>query len=172
MVGLWAGGDDTGAGGGAAMRRVVLAAGFLAGFGGVAAAAEPSLCGAGETVFYSCAVGHKVVSICGGDGKASYYFGVPGKVEMSSQALSFAERGFSGGGETQVSFRNGAYSYVVFDKTVRTSFSSGGQNDPESSSGLVVLKGGRAVSSSVCGSDAAISGDAGKVIPKGAFVEH
>ncbi len=172
MVGLWAGGDYVGAGGGAAMKRVVLAAGFLAGFGGVAAAAEPSLCGAGETVFYSCAVGHKVVSICGGDGKASYYFGVPGKVEMSSQALSFAERGFSGGGETQVSFRNGAYSYVVFDKTVRTSFSAGGHNDAESTSGLVVKKNGKEISAMTCATDAMMSADASKVISKGDFIEH
>ena len=138
MGGLWAGGDDLWANA-RAMRRVGLGAvvGLVA-FGGVAVAAEPSLCGVGETVLYSCAVGHKVVSICGGDGKATYYFGKPGKIEMSSQALHFAETGFSGGGETQVSLTNGAYSYIVYDKTVRTSFSSGGQNDPESSSGLVV----------------------------------
>ncbi len=173
MVGLWTGGDDVWAYA-CAMRRVGLVAvlGLVGASGAMAAPAVPSMCDAGATALFSCAVGHKVVSICGEGGKATYYYGVPGKVEMSSQALVFAERMFSGGGETQISFANGAYSYVVFDKTVRTSFSADGHNDPDSTSGLVVLKGGKTLSAKACASDATISADASKMIQAGAFVEH
>ena len=124
---------------------MVWAAVFVCGVvacGWAGAAAEPSMRGAGETVLFSCVVGHKVVSVCGAGGKATYYYGSSVKVEISARALSFAERAYSGGGETQICFRNGEYIYIVYDKTVRTSFSSEGHNDPDSSSGLVVEKGG------------------------------
>ena len=173
MGGLWAGGYDFRAYAGA-LRGVAVLAAVLGGLAaaGAASAAEPSLCGVGETVLFTCAVGHKVVSVCGGDGKATYDYGTPGKIEMSSQALQMAERMFSGGGETQISLTNGAYSYIVYDKTVRTSFSSDGHNDPDSTSGLVVLKGGKTISAKTCGTDATISADASKVIQKGDFIEH
>ncbi len=170
MVGIRTRGDDFWACAGQVMRAAVV--GVVACGWAPAAAAEPSMCAAGQTPLFTCAVGHKIVSICGVGGRATYYYGVPGKVEMSSQALSFAERAYSGGGETQISFRNGAYSYVVYDKTVRTSFSSDAHNDPDFSSGLVVEKGGKVLSAKTCASDATISAEAGKVIPAGSFVEH
>ena len=140
--------------------------------GAAACAAEPSLCGGGETPLFTCPVGKKVVSICGSGGKATYHFGRPGRVEMSSDALSFAETAFSGGGETQISFRNGAYIYIVYDKTTRTSFSSDGHHDPDFSSGLVVQKSGKTISALACGTDATISPDASRVIKAGSFIEH
>ena len=137
-----------------------------------AAPAQPSLCGGAETTLFSCPVGQKIVSVCSAGGKATYRYGTLGKVELSSQALSFAETAFSGGGETQISFRNGAYSYIVYDKTTRTSFSSDGHNDPDFTSGLVVQENGKTVLAEECGADATISADAGHVIHAGAFVAH
>ena len=91
---------------------------------------------------------------------------------MSSDKRSIAEHGFSGGGETQISFKNESYSYIVYDKTTRTAFSSDGHNDPDSTSGLVVQKNGKTISAAECGSDATISADAGHVIQPGAFIAH
>ena len=133
---------------------------------------EPSLCSPGATPLFTCAIGAKIVSICNAGGKAAYYFGKPERVEMSSKALSVASQGFSGGGETQIYFKNGAYTYIVYDRTERTSFSAGGPNSPDSSSGLSVLKGDKTISDTACGSDATISADATRIIPEGPYVEH
>ena len=121
---------------------------------------------------FVCPVGRKLVSVCGQGGKATYRYGSSGKVELSSQALTMAERSFSGGGETQVYFRNGPFTYLVYDKTVRTSFSSNGRHDPDFTSGLVVLKEGHVVSSKQCGTDASISAAAGRMMPTGGFIAH
>ena len=153
------------------LRRWVAVLGAAFGLVGGAVAAEPSLCRVGEAALFTCALGTKIVSVCSGEGRATYYYGSMGKVEMTSSSLVFAATGFSRGGESQISFRNGAYTYVVYDKTVRTSFSPGGRNDPESTSRLV-LKGKKAVSTKGCGSDATISVNASKLITKGTFVEH
>ena len=130
------------------------------------------LCSAQETVLFVCPVGRKLVSVCGQADKATYRYGSPGKVELSSQALTTAERSFSGGGETQIYFKNGQFTYLVYDKTARTSFSPSGQNDPGFTSGLVVLKNGRVVSPRKCGADASVSAIAGRIIPSGGFIEH
>ena len=138
----------------------------------VAAASNPSLCKAGETPLFSCPIDRKVVSICSDGAKATYYFGSPDHIELSSQALSMADHMFSGGGETQISFSRGEYGYIVYDKTIRTSFSADEQNDPESTSGLVVQKNGKTVSTKQCGLDAAISSGARRFIKPGPFMEH
>ena len=137
-----------------------------------AAPPPPSLCGGGDTVLFTCQVGKKLVSVCDAGGKATYYFGKPGHVEMSSAALSIANRGFSGGGETQISVHNNAYAYIVYDKTMRTSFSPDGHNDPDFTSGLVVQKNGKTISTLECGSDTTIAEKASQVIRTGPFVEH
>lgn len=130
------------------------------------------LCAPQETAVFVCPVGRKLVSVCGQGDKATYRYGSPGKVELSSQALTTAERSFSGGGETQIYFNNGQFTYLIYDKTVRTSFSADGRNDPDFTSGLVVLKGGHAVSIRKCGTDASISAAASHIIPAGGFIEH
>ena len=153
-------------------KTLVSTVSLLAWSAATAASARTTLCGAGETPLFSCPGGPDMVSVCSAGGKATYRYGTLGKVELSSQALSFAETAFSGGGETQISFRNGAYSYIVYDKTTRTSFSSDGHDDPDFTSGLVVQENGKTVLAEECGADATISADAGHVIRAGAFVAH
>ena len=138
----------------------------------VAAASNPSLCKAGETPLFSCSIDHKVVSICSDGAKATFYFGSRNHIELSSQALSMADHMFSGGGETQISFSRGDYGYIFYDKTIRTSFSADGRNDPESTSGLVVQKDGKTVSTKQCSLDAAISSDAHRFIKPRPFMQH
>ena len=113
-----------------------------------------------------------MVSVCQQRGKATYLYGSPGKIELSSQTLMMSDRTFSGGDETQIYLKNGIFTYLVYDKTVRTSFSSDGRNDSEFTNGLVVLKSGHAVSKRMCNADATISADASRIIPRGKFIEH
>ncbi len=133
--------------------------------------AGDTLCEAGEKPFFSCAVGTKRVSVCGGGSGAVYRYGTPGKVELTSRNLTFASRGYSGGGESQITARNGAYTYRVYDSTVRTAFGDDG-NHPEFSSGLVVTREERLISSRACTTDSSINGDAGDAIPAGTFAEQ
>lgn len=137
-----------------------------------AVAAPASLCSARETTLFTCSIGHKLVSICRDGTNASYHYGRPGKVEMSSGELSIADQMLSGGGETQIAARNGSYSYIVYDETSRTSFSADGHNDVEFTSGLVVMKDKKIISSSGCGSDAGIAADAERVIKPGSFIDR
>jgi hypothetical protein len=136
-----------------------------------AAVKGDTLCTTGETPFFSCEIGTKRVSVCGGGTGAVYRFGTPGKVELTSRALAFANRGYSGGGESQVTATNGEYSYTVFDRTVRTSFDEG-RNDPAFSSGLLVGRGGRVLSSRMCKGESPVVADAERARPAGTFVEH
>ena len=138
----------------------------------MAAASNPSLCKAGETLLFSCPIDHKLASVCSDGSKATYYFGSPDHVELSSQALSIADHMFSGGGETQISFHRGDYGYVVYDRATRTSFAADERNDPGFTSGLVVQKNGKTISTKQCSSDAAISSDARRFIQPGPFIEH
>ena len=133
--------------------------------------AGDTLCQAGETPFFSCEIGAKRVSVCGGGSGAVYRSGTPGKVELTSRSLTFANRGYSGGGETQITAKNGEYTYTVYDRTVRTSFGDGG-NDPEFSSGLLVARGARVISSKTCKGESSVAADAERALPAGSFVEH
>jgi hypothetical protein len=130
-----------------------------------------TLCETGETPFFSCEIGAKRVSVCGSGSGAVYRYGTPGKVELTSRSLTFANRAYSGGGESQITAKNGDYTYTVYDSTVRTSFGAGG-NDPEFSSGLVVSRGERMISSKMCKTESSIGADAGRALPAGSFAEH
>jgi hypothetical protein len=135
------------------------------------AADGDTLCEAGERRFFSCEIGAKRVSVCGRGSGAVYRYGTPGKVELSAPSLTFANRAYSGGGESQLTASNGDYTYTVYDRTVRTSFEEGG-NDPAFSSGLVIARAGRVISSKMCKSESPVEADAERALPAGSFVEH
>jgi hypothetical protein len=135
------------------------------------AVASDTLCEAGETPFFSCEVGAKRVSVCSSGSGAIYRYGTSAKVELTSHSLTSANRSYSGGGESQLTAKNGDYTYTVYDRTVRTSFGGGG-NDPEFSSGLLVSRGGRVISSKMCKSEASVNAGAERALPGGSFVEH
>lgn len=139
--------------------------------GGQAAA---SLCLAREEPVFACSIGKKIAAVCGRDRAAIYRFGVPGHVELEATGLALADRGFSGGGETQIVFANHGYRYVVYDSTVRTSIAADGRHDADSRSGLLVQHEGKTVVNSVCRgtTSTGIKAAAAKFIPSGPFVEH
>lgn len=138
----------------------------------IAPATSGSLCTPVETTLFTCAIGTRHVSICGGRSGATYRYGRPGRIELASNRVAMATAAFSGGGETQITAANRDYTYTVFAKTVRTAFDGNGQNDPQSLSGLLVRRGGKTLSEKACGDDAPILARARSIVPTGRFVPH
>ncbi len=135
-------------------------------------AISATLCRADEQPLFSCPLATRLVAVCGGADGAVYRFGRPGHVELEATVLGLAETAFSGGGETQISFRHGGYRYIVFDRTVRTGFAADGHNDSQFSAGLVVQRGDTTVSTQLCRTDATIKAAAAKVLPRSTFQSH
>ena len=133
---------------------------FVAPERGAAAPPAPdvpgSLCARGEEVIFHCAVGRKMVSVCGGRRPAphaQYRFGTPGDIELAfpgpgQTGLSYAREMYSGGGALQINFSNGGYDYAVYSQTVRTGFR--GRNNPRFSDGNLIRRGGRLVANRAC----------------------
>jgi hypothetical protein len=59
----------------------------------------------------------------------------------------------------------------VYDNIVRTGFGDGG-NDPKFSSGLVIVRGERVISSKSCKGESSVDAAAERALPAGSFVEH
>lgn len=161
------------------MRRLPLGALALAfatvGFAaGAAQARTPaaSLCRAGEPQTFSCPVGRKLVSICGEGAGAVYRFGRPGRVELEAKNPTTAQIGYSGGGETQAAFANQGYTYVVYDRTVRTRFTPDGRHDPAFTQGLLVVKNGRVLADRRCGGDATLTTKGVQGMTPGPAIRH
>src|SRR6476659_2970205 len=117
-----------------------------------------SLCAVGEQVIFSCGMGRKMVSVCGGRATAphaQYRFGTPGNIELAfpgpgQSGLSYAREMYSGGGALQMRFSTGGYDYAVYSRTVRTGFGRSGRNNPQFSDGVMVRHNGRLVSNRSC----------------------
>ena len=152
------------------------AAASLTLFASAALAAPASLCTTKETDLFSCPIHGKIVSVCGlSPGRAEYRFGRPGQIELQGRDLHIGEQSYSGGGEDQIYCQSNGYRYIVYDRALRTGFGADGHNDPQSSSGLVVLKGGRTVSSIRCGGEGdqpVKTGEGERFVPRGGFVDH
>ena len=117
-----------------------------------------SLCARGEEVIFSCGVGRKMVSVCGGRATAphaQYRYGAPGNIELAfpgpadQSRLVYEREAYSGGGALQIRFTRGGYDYAVYSRTIRTGFGRRG-NNPRFSDGVMVMRGGRLVSNLAC----------------------
>jgi len=83
--------------------------------------AAGSLCHVSEAVLATCRGHGEIASVCSAtQGSATYRFGHPRRIELQSTGLHSAQRMYSGGGETQISFVRLGYEYVIFDETIRT----------------------------------------------------
>jgi hypothetical protein len=136
---------------------------------------QGALCHIGEAVLASCAVGKKLVSVCGVDGKSTYRFGTLERLDIELTNLRTASRGFAGGGETQIQARNGAFTYLLFDSTVAGAWDGEGHRAHDFSSGLSVMKDGRIVSHETCTGHegTAINSSAlDHFMPQGSIIEH
>jgi hypothetical protein len=133
---------------------------------------DAALCMPAETPLFTCTLDARRASVCQAGGKATYRYGRPGRIELSSQRLTMATRSFSGGGESQITATNNGHSYTMFDRTVRTGFGADGRNDPQSETGLIVRQGNKRLSARICDNDTPISARSRGVIPAGSFVPH
>lgn len=136
--------------------------------------AAASLCTSGEEVLFACPIKTKIASICGQAGHAVYRFGKASHIDLEGHGLSLAQRGFSGGGETQISFLSNGYRYIAYDSTVRTAFGADERHDAEFTAGVIVQKDGKTVSNAKCGGSAEVSirSSASKYMPPGQFIPH
>ncbi|OYY90474.1 MAG: hypothetical protein B7Y45_07610 [Sphingomonas sp. 28-66-16] len=164
--------------GGAMLALGAVAAAPAASPAPASAGSGTGLCTADEVPLFSCAIGARTVSVCGGgaanNAHAQYRYGTPAKVELSSprqgpNALVFARAAYSGGGELQFSFANGAYRYVVYSRTIRTGFGAGG-NKPVFEDGLFVTRGGKLVSDKRCTGRSTAKGDAEAYLHAGEII--
>jgi len=108
-------------------------------------------CQKGEDRIFSCKTGSgKRVAVCGtAAGKTEYRFGAT-KPELVLQGGQYASVGYSGGGEQQIAFDNGATRYVVFSRMVRTNFAPDEPNYPAISDGVIVLRKDKVLSVLAC----------------------
>lgn len=140
---------------------------------------DPRFCAAGERVLFGCMAGAKAVSLCARGKAVQYRYGAPGRSELifpetaGGTGLTVASTGYSGGGESQVSFARAGVRYVVYSRTVRTNFGPGG-NDPKFTAGVAVMRNGRQIAHRRCTSpeDATLDQAAAeRLLPLGEFVQ-
>jgi hypothetical protein len=114
--------------------------------------AEGVECKKDEDRIFSCNTdGGKRIAVCATPaGKTEYRFGAA-KPELVLTAGQYASVPYSGGGEQQIAFDNGATRYVVFSRMVRTNFTPGEPNDPAISDGVIVLRNDKVLSVLTCG---------------------
>ncbi len=149
---------------------------------------EPSLCKEGEAVIFNCLHKQKIASLCASpglskeSGKVKYRFGMTSKVELeyprgdndSRELFLFSSTGYSGGSESHIRFVNGRFTYLLYDKMLRTGFlgdpgNPDGTNNPSMSGGIIVQKKGSKASRISCRNNASISSVAYQALEKEDF---
>lgn len=138
--------------------------------------AEPSLCKADEVVIFNCLHRQKIASLCAsaglskGSGQIRYRFGAASKVELeyprndngAREFFWFSSTGYSGGYESHIRFVGGRFTYLLYDKMIRTGFpgdpgNPDGTNKPEMSGGIIVQKKGSKATRLLCRNNVSIS---------------
>lgn len=126
----------------------------------IAVADVPTLCRPGETVLFSCGSGARTMSVCGAADPAqgaqyrasrgaTRELAYPADGTPGSGTMRSATAPYSGGGEAQIQFDNGGFTYVAYSRMVRTRFDGKG-NDPAFSAGVAVIKGDKTVAERIC----------------------
>lgn len=131
----------------------------------IAAAVSPP-----EQTVFVCRIGDRTASVVRSGANLVYRSVRRGGLELQVPDGSYAQEGFSGGGELQAIFRNGPWTYLVYERTVRTSFH--GANDSSFEAGVDVLRRGRVVARWRCDDEDTQFIDRLTGIPQEAFVEH
>ena len=104
--------------------------------------------GSSKTIF-TCSLGKNTVSVTHADGRLTYHYGNGIKEEMSIIGTPISGNVFQmsqrfAGVEYQLRFRNGEYSYIVYDSE------GNGRVGATASSGLVVMQGTKQISDRSC----------------------
>jgi hypothetical protein len=149
----------------------------------VAAEKTPSLCQKPETEIFNCQLKGKTLSLCGSSdfskqsGTIQYRFGTLKTIELNYPENPEPPTGkfwssvadYSGGGESRIHFKNGGYDYIVFENTIRTSFTPDNRHNPVFNAGLVTKQGAKILSIRRCSNDAQILQPVLKFIPEEEF---
>lgn len=102
-----------------------------------------------STTVFTCSIGKKTVSVTRADGRLTYHYGTGSKDEMSIIGIPGSGNVFQmvqrfAGMEYQIRFKNGDYSYILYDSE------GNGRVGAEASSGLVVMQGTKHISDRSC----------------------
>lgn len=145
------------------ISRVIVAATMLA-------TAVPAISAPGRNVFM-CLTGTRRIEIDRSDGVLTYRSFKPAGLELQIGDGRHARTSYSGGGELQVSFSNGPWTYVTYERVVRTGFTD--TNDPDFQAGVDVVKSGRTVTRLKCRDQSTqFAENAFAGLDEGEFVEH
>jgi hypothetical protein len=102
-----------------------------------------------STTVFTCSIGKKTVSVTRADGRLTYHYGTKNKDEMSIVGIPASGNVFQmaqryAGMEYQLRFRNGDYSYIVYDNEGNNRVGAA------ATSGLVIMKGTKQISYRSC----------------------
>ena len=126
---------------------------------------------ASDQIAFRCRIGDDMISVRRSGSDLIYQVSAHGRVKLHVTRGYVAQTGYSGGGELQAVFQSGAWTYVVYERTIRTGFA--GHNAPSFTAGVDVLRNGATVSRRSCrDSRTQFSSAAITNMPEGDFVEH
>jgi hypothetical protein len=102
-----------------------------------------------STTVFTCSIGKKMVSVTRADGRLTYHYGTGNKDEMSIVGIPSSGNVFQmtqrfAGMEYQLRFKNGEYSYIVYDSE------GNGRVGAAATSGLVIMQGTKQISDRSC----------------------
>jgi len=102
-----------------------------------------------STTIFTCSIGKKTVSVTHADDRLTYHYGIGIKDEMSiigtptsGNVYKMSQR--FAGLEYQIRFRNGEYSYIVYDNEGNNRVGA------TATSGLVIMRGTKQISERSC----------------------
>lgn len=145
--------------------------GLLTALTAAAASPQASAPPPAEVAVFRCLSNASRITVLRDGGTLIYRVLRRGVLELQLSGGAFARTAYSGGGEIQAYFRNGDWTYVAYDRVVRTRFD--GLNEPDFQTGVDVLRRGRVAARIRCSAD-----DDGFVerqmdgLPQGTFVPH
>ncbi len=115
--------------------------------------AGPALCAGQSVPVFSCSLGSTQVEVVARGKVLHYQYGRPGKPELSlsgdanSGTVSYRNEMWPHAEDKQLRFRNGDFSYVVYNRWASPSYEGKGGEDH---SGLLVFKGDKLISNKAC----------------------
>jgi len=109
-------------------------------------------CGKQEKQVFSCDFESKRVSVCANDNQLIYRFGTDKKIELELESpVHYSETGYSGGWESNLTFSNGEYKYVAYQKLITVVIHENGIREKEESTGIYIVKNKKIIATLDCG---------------------
>ncbi|WP_026970475.1 hypothetical protein [Aliagarivorans marinus] len=110
------------------------------------------LCLPDETPSFACGFSTKHVAVCRkGDERLVYRFGSKQHLELELQAdVHFSRTAYSGGGEGNLTFENGAYKYIVYSSISNGDWLDDGSRAKIERAGIYVVKNDQLLADIAC----------------------